>query len=146
MEKSPRKLTSSFFTLPELTLSLIQGSIITIACLGLGYYYMDTLHDEATIRTVIYTTLIFSNIFLTLVNRSFHQSMFTTIRYKNNLILIIILASLAIFFMSIYFPPVRNLFLFVKLTSRDLVLCISFAFVGVMWVEIFKWVRRTKKK
>ncbi len=146
MEKAPRKLTSSFFTLPELTLSLIQGSIITIACLGLGYYYMDTLHDEATIRTVIYTTLIFSNIFLTLVNRSFHQSIFTTIRYKNNLILVIILASLAIFFMSIYFPPVRNLFLFVKPTSRDLALCISFAFAGVMWVEIFKWVRRTKKK
>jgi hypothetical protein len=32
-------------------------------------------------------TLIASNIFLTLENRSFYYSIFTTIRYKNNLVL-----------------------------------------------------------
>jgi len=144
MQKTPRKMTSSFFSLSELTLSIIQGMAITIACLGLGYYFMLTHHNEAEVRTVIYTTLIFSNIFLTLVNRSFHYSIFTTLKYKNTLLPIIIFASLSVFFLIIYYQPVRNIFQFVELRMEDLMLCAASAFAGVMWVELYKLVKRKR--
>jgi Ca2+-transporting ATPase len=145
MNKTPRKLTSSFFSISELSLSIIQGLVITIFCLGLAYFLMTAGHTEAEVRTNIYATLIFSNIFLTLVNRSFYYSIFTTIRYKNRLLPIIIFASLVVFFLSIYFTPVRRLFNFVELPVKSLFYCLGLAFTGVMWVEFYKMIIHHKK-
>jgi Ca2+-transporting ATPase len=86
MNKAPRKLSTSFFSFNELSMSIIQGLVITAVCLGLGYYYMENEHTIAEVRTIIYSTLILSNIFLTLSNRSFYYSVLTTIQYKNILI------------------------------------------------------------
>ena len=145
MLQPPRKMSTSFFSFSELTLSILQGLVITLACLGLGYYFMSTLHSEAEVRTVIYTTLIFSNIFLTLENRSFQKSIFTTIKYKNNLLPIIILVTLVVFYLFIYVPQVRDLFQFAKLSAKNLLLCISVAAVGVLWIEIYEFAMRKRR-
>lgn len=145
MSRKPRKMSSTFFSFQELILSIIQGVIITIACLGLGYYYMKTGHQEAHIRTIIYTTLIFSNIFLTLVNRSFRYSIFVTMRYKNNLIPLILTVSLLVLFISIYLHPVRNLFQFEELRPAEFLICLSVSFMGVIWIEVLKWIQRFNK-
>ncbi|MBK9982285.1 MAG: cation-translocating P-type ATPase [Saprospiraceae bacterium] len=145
MQKPPRKMTTSLFGLSELSLSIVQGLMITLSCLGLGYYYMQIGHNETDIRTLIYATLIFSNIFLTLVNRSFYFSVITTLKYKNSLLPFILIASLGVFFLSIYVEPVRNLFQFSVLNTRDLVLSMAIAFAGVMWIEIYKWIKRSHK-
>ena len=142
MNKAPRKLSTSFFSFNELSLSIIQGIIITAVCLGLGYYYMENKHTIAEVRTIIYSTLILSNIFLTLSNRSFYYSVFTTIRYKNALIPLILSASLIILLLSIYFTPFQNIFQFVPLQVIDLSYCLIGAFAGVMWIEIVKFIKR----
>lgn len=144
MRKRPRKMTASFFSLPELSLSIIQGLVITTACLTLGYYMMERGSSEALVRTVIYTTLIFSNLFLTLVNRSFYYSVFTTFQYKNPLIPMILSISLLILFLSIYARPVQNLFKFEPLTIDQIGLCLFTAAAGVLWVEGYKWRKRQK--
>ncbi|MFZ1676049.1 MAG: cation-translocating P-type ATPase [Saprospiraceae bacterium] len=145
MQKPPRKMTTSLFGLSELSLSIVQGLMITLSCLGLGYYYMVIGHNETEIRTLIYATLIFSNLFLTLVNRSFYFSVITTLKYKNSLLPFILIASLGVFLLSIYVQPVRNLFQFAMLNIRDLVLSMGIAFAGVMWIEIYKWNKRRQK-
>ncbi|MFI5196317.1 MAG: cation-translocating P-type ATPase, partial [Chitinophagales bacterium] len=142
MSKTPRKMSSTFFSIHELSLSIIQGLLITAACLGLGYYFMWHNYSEAGVRTIIYTTLIFSNLFLTLVNRSFYYSIFTTIRYKNKLIPIILLVSLVVLFLSIYLPFVRNIFEFEVLSITGLASCFMVACVGVIWVEGYKLLKR----
>jgi P-type Ca2+ transporter type 2C len=147
MTKPPREVSATFFSLRELLLSIIQGLIITTGCLGLGYYFMITDHNQAEVRTMIYTTLIFSNVFLTLVTRSFYYSIFTTIQYKNRLVPAILTASLIVLFCSIYVPFARNIFEFSVLKPMDIALCIGTAFFGVIWVEIYKmWKRRTGKQ
>ncbi len=145
MEKAPRKMNTSFFSFRELSMSILQGLVITAACLGIGYYYMANGSNETLVRTVIYTTLIFSNLFLTLANRSFLYSIFTTLRYKNRLIPIILAISLVVLFISIYLPPVQRIFRFEALGGSDLLYCLIPAFIGVMWVEIFKWLKRKRK-
>ncbi|SDL64656.1 Ca2+-transporting ATPase [Daejeonella rubra] len=142
MNKPPRKLSSTFFAFNELSISIIQGIIITASCLGMGYYYMANEYSIAEVRTIIYSTLIFSNIFLTLTNRSFYYSVFTTIRYKNPLIPLILGVSLLILLLSIYYSPIRNIFEFVPLPLTELSYCLFAAFTGVMWVEIFKFIKR----
>jgi P-type Ca2+ transporter type 2C len=142
MNKSPRKLSTSFFSFDELSMSIIQGIVITGFCLGLGYYYMENEHAIAEVRTIIYTTLILSNIFLTLSNRSFYYSVLTTIQYKNMLIPLILSISFIVLLLSIYFTPFQNIFQFVPLKAIDLTFCLIAGFAGVMWVEIVKLIKR----
>jgi Ca2+-transporting ATPase len=142
MKRTPRKLSTTFFSFSELSLSILQGIVITIACLGVGYLMMMNNQSEAFVRTMIYATLILSNLFLTLVNRSFYYSVMTTLRYKNRLIPLILSVSLLVLFLSLYLTPVQNIFQFTVLSGSELLLCFSSAFIGVMWIEILKWFRR----
>lgn len=147
MSQKPRKMSVTFFSFKELLLSIVQGLVITTACLGLGYYSMSQNHPEAEVRTIIYTTLIFSNLFLTLVNRSFHYSIFTTIRYSNKLISIILTLSLIVLGLSLFLAPVRNIFQFTALPGSEILLCLGASFAGVMWVELYKmWRYRGKRR
>jgi Ca2+-transporting ATPase len=70
----------------QLWITIFQGLAITLGCLMAGYYALSLGADDFKIRTYIFTTLILSNIFLTLVNRSFTKNMSHTIKWKNNLI------------------------------------------------------------
>lgn len=142
MKRKPRKLTSTFFSWRELGISIVQGLMITVACLGLGYYYMNEGSSEETVRTIIYSTLIFSNLFLTLVNRSFYYSVITTLRYKNRLVPIILSISLAVLLLSIYFEPIQGVFHFTSLNFSDLMICLGVAFAGVIWIEGVKMINR----
>ena len=142
MTKPPRQMGSSFFSFKELSLSIVQGLVITAACLGSGYYFMMNNYNESEVRTVIYATLIFSNLFLTLVNRSFYYSIFTTLCYKNNLIPLVLAVSLLVLFLSIYVEPVRNIFQFTELPITDLLFSFGVAFAGVIWMEFYKMNKR----
>jgi Ca2+-transporting ATPase len=146
MQKQPRKMSTAFFSFRELSLSIVQGLIITVACLGLGYYFMLQENSEAQVRSIIYATLIFSNLFLTVANRSFYYSIFTTIGYRNRLIPVVLFSSLIVLFASIYLPPIRNIFQFEKVDIVHLTLCLAVAFLGVMWIEVFKWVKRRRNR
>jgi Ca2+-transporting ATPase len=90
MSQAPKALTTTFFNWKELSMSILQGLIIAIGTLFVYQYAVHYSHSEATTRTMVFTTLIASNLFLTLINRSFYESIFTTLRYKNNLVLYII--------------------------------------------------------
>ncbi len=76
----PRPFTTTFFNLKEITISIIQGLMITFGLLFVYQYCVATNCIESVTRTTVFLTLITSNIFLTLVNRSFYYSIFTTLR------------------------------------------------------------------
>ena len=138
MQRLPRKMGTTFLSLKQLSLSIIQGLMITAGCLGIGYYYLQQGSDHATIRTIIFITLLFSNIFLTLVNRSFYYSVFTTISFKNNLVPLIIGITLLLIIAFLYVPFFQHLFLLEVLSLPLLVTCIVVAMLNTLWIEIWK--------
>ena len=138
MQRPPRKMGASFLSLKQLSLSIIQGLMITGGCLGLGYFYMQQDAGETSIRTIIFITLLFSNIFLTFVNRSFTYSVFKTLNYKNNLVLIITALTLLFIAALLYIPVVRDLFSLTTLSSGAILECIVVALVSTLWIEIWK--------
>jgi Ca2+-transporting ATPase len=80
---------------------------------GVLFMYQYTVHhggNEALTRTMVFTTLIFANIFLTLVNRSFYYSFITTLTYKNNLLVGILLLTLVILTTMLFLDPVTTFF------------------------------------
>ena len=142
MQRPPRKMGASFLSLKQLSISIIQGLMITAGCLGLGYYYLQQGAGETTIRTTIFITLLFCNIFLTFVNRSFTYSVFKTLTYKNNLVLIITLITLIFIGALLYVPFVTRLFNLNPLTMPAIATCFLVALASTSWIEVWKLVTR----
>lgn len=142
MQRPPRKMGSTFLSLRQLSVSIVQGLMITAGCLGIGWYYMHSGSDDAIIRSVIFITLLFSNVFLTLVNRSFYFSVVKTLRYKNNLVPLITGITLLFIALLLYVPGIRNLFALQLLSFAMLANCIAVAAAATLWIEVLKWIKR----
>lgn len=142
MLEKPRQLTTTFFNLKEITMSIIQGLVITLGLLFVYQYCLAEGCTENGTRTTIFLTLIASNIFLTLENRSFYYSIFTTIRYKNNLVLLIIGITILITSLLLFVPVFSKFFLFEKVDLSQIGLSVLVAFVSVLWIEIYKIFKR----
>jgi Ca2+-transporting ATPase len=142
MNRPPRKMSATFLSLKQLTVSILQGLLITAGCLGIGYYYMHAGSNEEIIRTVIFITLLCCNIFLTLVNRSFHYSVLKTIRYKNNLVVFILAFTVLFIVALLYVPFLQQLFRLQSLATPILLSCIAVALVSTCWIEIWKLFRK----
>jgi Ca2+-transporting ATPase len=139
MQSGPYKNQESLFSWRELSVSIIQGLVITFAILVTYQYAVRSGYNEATTRTMTFTTLVFSNIFLTLVNRSFDKSIFHTFQYKNILIPIILTITLVVWFSSIIFKEMRILFEFENISWQMIGLCLMAGAFGVFWIELAKW-------
>ena len=142
MLEKPRPLTNTFFNFKEITISIIQGLVITLGLLFMYHYCVQNNFSETCTRTSIFLTLIASNIFLTLENRSFYYSIFTTIRYKNNLVVLIIGITIAVTSLLLFVPVFSKFFLFEMVAYTQIGLSIVIAFVCVMWIEIYKIFKR----
>ncbi len=144
MQQKPRPMTETFLNGRELGMSILQGLMIT---LGVLFMYQLTLKhggNEAQVRTMVFSTLIFANISLTLVNRSFYYSFVTTLRYKNNLLLGIIIVTLAILATMLYVDPIAAFFQLVHPALSDIGICAGIAFISVFWFEAVKVWRRSR--
>jgi Ca2+-transporting ATPase len=144
MSQSPKALTTTFFNWRELSMSILQGLVISLGTLFVYQYAVNYSHSEATTRTMVFTTLIASNLFLTLINRSFYESIFTTLRYKNNLVLYIITITIISVSLLLFVKPINAFFEFELLKFSQLIFSIGIGFISVIWFEIVKWLKRIK--
>jgi len=142
MTQKPRKMTETFLNWKELSISIIQGLTIT---LGVLLAYQLTLQrggDEVTTRAMVFTTLIFANIMLSLVNRSFVYSVFESFKHKNKLFAIVIGATLVLLFAILYVPLIANFFQVTSLNIQEMGTALLIVSVSVLWFEVYKWVKR----
>ena len=146
MSQKPRPLTTTFFNWKELTTSIIQGLVITAGTLFAYQYSVYLAYDEALTRTIVFLVLITANIFLTLVNRSFYYSVFTTMKYKNNLVLIVIGITSTITGLLLFVPPLTAFFEFEKVTATQFFTSVAIGFVAVIWYELVKISTRLTSK
>lgn len=144
MQRKPRKMTETFLNWKELSISIIQGLIITAGVLFSYQFSVQKGSNEETTRAMVFTTLIFANVFLSLVNRSFVYSMFEILKYKNPLFPIIIGATLVLLSVILYIPFFSDFFQVNRLNAGELGIAISIATVSVLWFEAYKWIKRTK--
>ena len=147
MLQKPRPFTDTFFNWKELSTSIIQGLMITIGTLFIYQYAIYQGFNELITRTMVFLVLVTANVFLTLVNRSFYYSIFTTLSYKNNLVSIIIGITILITGLLLYFKPLTNFFEFEHLNVLQLSIAIGIGSVSVLWYELVKlWKRLSIKK
>jgi Ca2+-transporting ATPase len=142
MRQKPRPFSNTFFNVRELATSILQGLVITAAVLAMYQYGHHTTGAEDTTRAMVFTTLVAANVFLTLVNRSFYHSVFTTLRYKNPLIPAIIALTTLITILTLLVPSFRAFFGFGTLSPNDILLCIITGAVSALWYELIKMWKR----
>ena len=142
MQLPPRPFRKTFFNVKELTTSIVQGLAIATGSLLVYQYAVGQGYTEDGTRTMVFISLISSNIFLTLVNRSFYYSILQTLRNKNNLIPLIIVVTLLISGLLLYIPFLRELFGFIQPDASQLLLSLFVGFLSVIWYEVVKWIKR----
>ena len=124
----------------------MQG--LGIAAVVLGVYYVAMRQGEpvATGRTLVFATLVLSNIFLTLANRSFTQSVFQTLQVPNRVLWLMLALTLALLLVTLLVPAARQLFGFAPVSAAALGWCALAALVGTGWVEAYKALRRPQQQ
>jgi P-type Ca2+ transporter type 2C len=144
MQQKPRLITNTFFNLKELSLSIFQGLAITAGTLFIYQLAVQKGYTEEMTRSLVFTTLIFANLFLTLVNRSFYFSVLTTLRNKNVLLRIVTIATLVMLAMILYIPSFSSFFRITSLNPMQIGWAIVTAFISVIWFEFYKWRKRKR--
>lgn len=144
MLKKPRKMTDTFLNWKELAISIIQGLIITMGVLFAYQYTVQNGGNEEKTRAMVFTTLIFANILLSLANRSFHYSLFESFKNRNRLFVVVNSLTFILLFAILYIAPFANFFHLTGLNAGELGTAIGIASVSVLWFEVYKWVKRVK--
>lgn len=149
MQQPPRQATDrprpeTFLAGRELGRSIAQGLGISGAVLGVYYIAMQQGESVAVVRTLVFTTLVLSNILLTLVNRSFTQSIVKTIRIPNPILSLMEGLTFGLLLTTLFVPDARQLFGFAPVSASALGWCGLAALIGVGWIEIYKVIRLTE--
>ena len=145
MSQKPRPMSETFLTWRELGLSIIQGLVISA---GVLYIYQLTYRsggNEETTRAMVFTTLIFANVLLSLANRSFYYSLFESFRNRNVLMVYVTAATLLLLGIMLYVEPVAEFFKLSALNARQLLTALAVAVVSVLWFEGYKLLKRIRK-
>ena len=142
MIQKPRHLSDTFFNWQELTTSVMQGLVITAGTLFTYQFAVHQGYNESLTRTMVFTVLIASNIFLTLINRSFYYSIISTLKYKNNLVFLMIGITIAILTLLLSIKPLASFFQFEPLNLSQIFICIAIGFISIIWFEAVKMIKR----
>lgn len=138
----PRKIGMNIFNRTELGISLLQGLLIAAGCLIMYQWGVHNDMNEKEVRTLVFSTLVVSNLFLTFENRSFHSSLLQTFRYSNPLLILITATTIVLCSLILFVPTIRDFFQCASLSSFHFGLSILTAFVSVTWIELLKWMKR----
>jgi Ca2+-transporting ATPase len=147
MRQKPRPLSNTFLTWRELSVSVAQGLVITAGVLGVYWYAEQTTGSEGTTRAMVFSTLVSANIFLTFVNRSFYDSFFKVLNYKNPMLWKMVSLTFMLLVAINYIAPIRNFFDLQRLSGGEFGVCLVAGLCSVVWVEAYKaWKRKWPHK
>lgn len=145
MKRPPRKYNDSFLSFRQLVFRIIQGLFISAACLIPAYFMIHHGHSAELVRTIVFSTLVFANMMLTLANRSRIRSIFKTNTSLNHWMIIVLGAAVFLLILLIYFKPAANQFGFVSLKLEQWISVIGLAIASTLWVEGYKLFLRHQK-
>jgi Ca2+-transporting ATPase len=112
MHRPPKKISQSILNRQKLTQSIIQG-VCVLAFVLLVYFLLLKMNiPERSIRFYSFIGLLFGNICLTLINKSWGYKSLREIALVNKELLVIVLVMILSLFTIMSFEPLRNVFYF----------------------------------
>ena len=119
------------------------GLLMGVAPLALGYFYWRA--NDPGWQTMVFTTLVLSQLMLALALRSTHDSIFQIGFGSNRTMLLAVGVTLILQLAVIYVPLLRGLFQTTALSARDLIVSLLLSTLMFWVVELEKvWTRRQR--
>ena len=145
MKRQPRGIKSKIFSRSELILSITQGATVFLAILTLFLFSLNAGRSEAEIRSLVFGSLMLSNVGLILTNRSRTLTILQTFRQRENrAVKWIVIGALLIVFSLLSFNPLRVIFDLGAIQFQDWGWMAITSIIGIGWYDLLKFVMRKK--
>ena len=145
MQRTPFEPEESVFSRGIGTQILWIGALMGLVSIVVGYG--SWLNDpEGPWRTMVFTTLVLSQMGNALAIRSSRESIFTIGLFSNQLMVWAVLTTFALQLLLIYLPPLQKIFSTEALNIQQLIVCLIASAVVLVVLEIYKWVKRYREE
>jgi Ca2+-transporting ATPase len=138
MSRPPRNPMEPLFGRRALLISVTQGlaSLLAVIAVFLGALHLGQPEEEA--RALAFTTLIITNLFLILANRSWTMSMIESLSVSNRSLGYVTGGALFFLGLVLYVPFLRAIFHFGPLHGLDITIALLAGVVSILWFELVK--------
>jgi Ca2+-transporting ATPase len=141
MQRPPRDPEAPLFGRQAMLLALVQGlGVLLVVLLGYGWAIGHLPEPQA--RAFGFTALVVGNLALILSNRSSSRSLWFTLRVPNRTLWLVTGFAATMLGLTLYVPPLAQLFQFAPLSSAALAGALALGLLGVFWFEVLKLSRR----
>ena len=144
MERSPFKPQESVFSRGVGTQILWIGALMGFVSIVVGYGAWNN-DNNSPWQTMVFTTLVLSQMGNALAIRSSRDSIFTIGLFSNRLMVIAVLTTLALQLLLIYLPPLQKVFSTEALSAPQLLICLAASAIVFICLEFYKWVKRARE-
>jgi len=147
MQRPPRDPASPLLHNKRIVWGVLQGLIVLALLAGIFITAARIGMPEPDLRALVFTSLVFMNMGLILVNRSFKASLFSAILRPNRSLWILFSGVTALLATAVFWPPAQKLFHFGVLHRDDLSVCAIAGFFSLLLLEAIKslWFRVDRK-
>lgn len=143
MKRLPFKPSESIFSRGVGSQIIWIGSLMGLVSLIVGY--LAWLNDpDGHWQTMVFTTLVLSQMGNALAIRSNKLSLFSIGFFSNRLMVNAVLGTVGLQLLLIYLPPLQSIFNTEALSIAELVICLATSIVVFVVIEIYKWFLRRR--
>ena len=145
MTRPPKDINEPFFGINKILLSCMQGVGILVICLAVYFFGLKFGYTEKAVRTMTFVTLIVSNIGVILSNRSWTSNIFTIIVSPNKAVKWVVGGAIFFLILILNVPFLIQLFQFDSVGILELTVCVLAGSSSIIWFELYKKFKQTKK-
>lgn len=145
MTRPPFHPNESVFSRGVGTQIIWIGLLLGFISLAVGYLYW-IVDPNGPWQTMIFTTLVLTQMGNAIATRSFHESIFTIGFFTNKLMLLAVSITVALQLLLLYVPFFQSIFNTDPLSPRDLFICVILGFIVFFVIEIYKLIARLMKR
>lgn len=142
MSQSPRKSSAALISKSDFRLGILQGISVFMLVATIYFYTLWNGATDDRIRSLTFGTLLISNLFLIMINRSRSMTIFTSILKRSNAALPwIALLALSILLLLLNVSFFREAFDLEQLSISDYLLLLMLSYLSLCWTDIRKILR-----
>jgi Ca2+-transporting ATPase len=146
MTRKPRDINERIFNRHSLGFAVAQGLGVLAFVLAMYIWALNTDKSDDLVRTMSFGTLMLGNIALVLVNRSQHLSIIQTFRErKNKTIKWVLGGGIGMLVLLVNVPIMREAFNLAYLNFTEWILVIAAGFGSVLWFEMYKLMKQSRR-
>jgi Ca2+-transporting ATPase len=142
MKRPPRKPDEGLFTKKHVILSLLQGTVVLAVVLIIYFSALSRGMEEPAVRTMTFVTIVIANLCLILTNRSWSETILTTLGTPNRAMVWVVAGTLTCLALVLTIPALMDLFRFGTVSLMDILVCSGAGIASVLWFEGYKYRNR----